>query len=336
MRKGSLFPLLGVFFSFATTVLIVFTLIGSIKPVAVLSDIYFMKLDAKNLGSDIIPSYPRLSDADTQKLHQFEYYTVGLWGYCWSTSKETVGCTKASGRYHFALVDIVYKTLGYFVTVNAPGNLADNDSKIQAMSQSLIILYIVAGAFALALFILSIVSIVKASRGQGRVLRVITALISLITFALTLVSSAVALGLYLYIKENINDHHSVIASIGRTGFGISWGSALAGLLAFICTLISICTAPRKNAASSIPEKQPFLDTAPPPPVSFTNTQYPPSVAGGNSGYYNPPPQSNHGGADMFNNNYTSYHGAHGHSGSMSNEPMFIQPTYYDQHGGVRN
>lgn len=334
MHKGSLFPLLGAIFSFATTVLIVFTLIGSIKPVAVLEDIYFLKLDSANISTDIVPSLKEMSSDDDNKLHKYDSYTIGLWGYCYSSSNETVGCTDPSTSYHFALVDIIYDTLGYFVTVKSPGNLDDTNTKIQTMSKSLVAIYIVSVGCAFVTLVLGIISIFR-----NRVVRTITAVLAFIAFAATLVASAVATGLYLYIREQFNkDSSSIPATLGKVGFGISWGATLASLFAFIFASTSMCFARRNAGSSAIPEKQPFLEPAPIDPVpgfsSPQQYQYAPtnsSVSG--SGYHNPSVQ-NHGSTghpDIFSN-YSSYHG---HSASMSNEPQFIQPTYYDHQGEAR-
>lgn len=302
MRQAALFPLLGAFFSFAAVALLIFILIGSIQPKTLLKDIYFLKLDAQHLGTDLVPSLASLSDGDKTNLQQFSTITVGLWNYCWWNSNGIVGCTDQSVHFNFALVDVVHKSLGFFVPVNSPGSIAENSSKIETMSKFMIALFIAAIALAVISFAMGIVSVQK-----FRLFRTITALLLLLAFAAALVASALTTGLYLYMKNQFNDGpSSVVASLGRVGMGIAWGSALAGLLGFIFAAISICTHSR-HSDRGIPEKQPFLGDN-----QIDQAYQQPPVPYGNS-----PP-------DMFAN--------HGHSGSLTNEPQFIQPTYYDRDG----
>lgn len=290
-------PIVTVVFSFAGLALLLFTLIGSIKNDVVLRDIYFLKLNTTNLSTDVIPKLESLSSNDKTKLAEFETITVGLWSYCWGNATGTLGCSDTSARFHFSLSDIFYKALGYFVTVDSPGNLSDNNTKILNMNRSMIALYIVAISFSFITFALAIVSVMK-----FKLIRTITALTAFFAFAGSLISSAVATGLYLYVKEQFQDNNSSIsASLGRVAQGLSWGSALAGLVAFITSVVSICTTRRQKNTEVAYEKQPFLESD-----GMEGGVYPPPVAGSH------PP-------DMF-----SYH-----SGHASNEPQFIQPTYYD-------
>lgn len=299
MRQAALFPLLGAFFSFAALALLVFVLIGSIQPKTLLKDIYFFKLDAQNLGTDLVPSLATLSDGDKANLQQFSTITVGLWNYCWWNSDGIVGCTDPSAHFNFALVDVVHKSLGFFVPVNSPGSIADNSSKIETMSKSTIALFIAGIGLAAISLLMGIISVKK-----FRLIRTITALLLFLAFAASLVASALATGLYLYMKNQYDDGPtSVVASLGRVGLGIAWGSALAGLLGFIFASIGICTHSRRGDRA-MPEKQPFLDDN----QMDLSYQQPPAP------YSNSPP-------DMFAN--------HGHSGSLTKEPQFIQPTYYD-------
>lgn len=308
MRAGVLFPLLGAFFSFASLVLLLFTLIGSIQPHAVLKDIYFLKLNTANISTDVVPSLSNNTASKAALLNQYEFVTIGLWGYCHSNSTEVIGCSKPSAHYHFALVDVIYSALGVWTSVSAPGNLADNDSKIQTMSKTALALFIAAIALTLVSFILCVVSIKK-----HRLIRTIAALVSFLAFVLALIAPALALAVYLYIKDQFNNNNSsVVASIGRTGMGIAWGAALASLLAFTFSSIAICTASR-DVRSTTPEKQPFLHED--VPLNPEISMYQPSAV--------TPYGAGHQAPDMFAN--------HGHMANTTTEPQFIQPTYYGHH-----
>jgi hypothetical protein len=318
MQTYSLCPLLGVFFSFASMVLLIFILIGNIRPVRVLQDIYFLKLTTEGLTSQIIPSLASLSSTDVNKLKEITQYTVGLWNFCYGNTQEITTCANTAGDYHFALVDIVYEILGVWTMVTSPGNLDSNNDKILTMSKAIIGLYV--AAVALSFFTIVFGSL---SLRRQRLFRVFTALLSFLALVATLAASAVATGLYLYIKQTLNDNQdSLYASLGRVAFGISWGAGLSALIAFIFTTVATCLLPERRAGFSSPtsEKQPFLVSetsyqAPPLPNTIND---PATVGLYQNNNYNGTPN------DMFSNN-NNYH--------SSNDNQFVQPTHYNNHSG---
>lgn len=318
METYNLCPLLGVFFSFASMVLLIFILIGNIRPVRVLEDIYFLKLTTDGLTSQIIPDLAGFSSAEVNKLQEITQYTIGLWNFCYGNTQEITTCANTAGDYHFALVDIVYEVLGVWTTVTSPGNLDSNNDKILSMSKAIIGLYV--AAIALSFFTTIFGSL---SLNRQRLFRVLTALLSFLALVVTLAASAVATGLYLYIRQTINDNQdSLYASIGRVAFGISWGAGLSALIAFIITTVATCILPERNSDFTSPksEKQPFLTSetsyqAPPLPSTMND----PATVGLYQNDYNGAPD------DMFSNNNNNYHSA--------NHNQFVQPTHYNNHPG---
>lgn len=313
MHNYSICPLLGVFFSFASVVLLAFILIGNIRPVRVLREIYFLQLTTDGLNSEIIPGINSLPESSVSKLRDVTQYTVGLWNFCYGNKEEITNCAKVTGSYHFALVDIFYDILGIWVTVVSPGDLDNNNNKIQTMSKTMLGLYLAGIVLSFLTLVFGFMSIRK-----RRLFRVFTALLSFLALVVILVASALATGLYLYIKNTLNDNQDGIdAHLGCIAFGISWAAGLSSLIAFMFTVVATCILPERSDAldSPAPEKQPFLVSETSYQAPLPNTIQDPATVGL---YHNTNYNSNPN--DMFSNN-NNYHPA--------NDNQFVHATHYN-------
>ncbi|KAK0666300.1 SUR7/PalI family-domain-containing protein [Cercophora samala] len=116
-------------------VFLVLVLIGNTYPKAVISDIYFFRLDL----SDIIPlSVPnaRLINSIAQSIGLHDFYQVGLWNFCEGFINEGITyCSKPESLYWFNPVEILMNELLAGATIALPTEIITILSILQITSQ---------------------------------------------------------------------------------------------------------------------------------------------------------------------------------------------------------
>lgn len=272
MRKhaGLYFLLPGAFFSLVTGILVLLIILSSVTHTSVLRNLYFLKVDISNLGTDVVPALDSLSDSEKAQVHKIKFFTVGLWGYCsWSSDSTIEYCSRPEARYHFNLQDMILKIVGIFLKVNQPGNLAEKTDTVITLSKIMNAFYavgIIAGFSALIYGLISI--------PRYRTSKVITTVLAFASFVGCLIASVILGFMFNGIRDEINDgRDSIKASLGKPLNGMAFATVATSLLALVMYLISICKTPRKSSYEE--EKRPFLADVP-----LTNTTN-----------YEPPPQN---------------------------------------------
>lgn len=272
MRKhaGLYFVFPGAFFSLVTGILVLLIILSSVSHSSVLRNLYFLKVDISNLGTDVVPALDSLSDSEKAQLHKIKFFTVGLWGYCsWSSDSTIEYCSKPEAKYHFNLQDMILKIVGIFLQVNQPGDLAEKTDAIITLSKVMNAFYalgMVAGFIALIYGLISI--------PRFRTSKVITTILAFVSFVGCLIGSAIIGFMFNNIRDEINDgRDSIKASLGKPLSGMAFATVATSFIAFLLYSISICKTPRKSNYEE--EKRPFLADVP-----LTNTTN-----------YEPPPQN---------------------------------------------
>ncbi|KAK9238372.1 actin cortical patch SUR7/pH-response regulator pali [Lipomyces kononenkoae] len=236
------FPL---FFTLAALVLTIFVIIGNLENNAVLSKLYFMRLNTQHLSvtvdgnnfaaTSVDPSFPG-------------FFQVGLWNYCEGTVSDNVyavtNCTATHGLFYFNPLSVIEDRLGVGTIANVPSQVTSALQAAKAISYVMIILYCISAIVTAVEFITGLFCF---SSG------ICTVLASLPPLACLVVATALSTALYFVEAQAFNDANNVLGTTASTNtitFGIAWAAVAAAVLATIFWCFSFCCAPIRDRRKS--------------------------------------------------------------------------------------
>lgn len=99
------------FCTFVSIVFSILVLIGNIRDVRILNDMYFLRIDVSNVIPRSIPNAV-LVNSIAQSLGLRDFYQVGLWNYCEGYNGQGVTyCSPPKAMYSFNPVEILLSQL---------------------------------------------------------------------------------------------------------------------------------------------------------------------------------------------------------------------------------
>lgn len=268
------FPMLG---TIASIVLTLVVILGGVRNVSVLRDLYFFKLDLSHITSKTIVGDTGLSNVvstsviDTaiqealKQLNISSFYTAALWGYCNGESSvvnsanvtNVTSCSHPEPLWWLNVQEILNDSLkGNNVQIKLPSELTDYNPTIEAASKAMFICYLVS----ICVLFLGFIAGCFAFHSRGG--SCCAGLITLVGAIASLLASGISTGLYTVIRNTINNNTSeygLVASLNTTMLGLTWGATVAAIWAFVWWILTICCGSTRKSYE--PEKEPFIQTA---------------------------------------------------------------------------
>lgn len=253
-RTRKIFTLLSSFFLFCSVIFMILVEIANTSNMAVLRDIYFIKLNLTNIFPISVPNGTLLNSiARTLGLHDF--YQVGLWNFCEGYNNEGVtNCSKPQTLYWFNPVQILLNellagatsefsndttTMFPFLTpqsVALPAELVNILSLIKTVSH-LMFGFFLAGT-CLAFVMIFISPLIVRSRWLAFVIGIFTFIAALLITA----GAVIATVMFIIFKNALTSQTDVNigATIGVTMFALMWTAAACAIFAFVIQLCLMC------------------------------------------------------------------------------------------------
>ncbi|KAF5092257.1 hypothetical protein D0Z00_004670 [Geotrichum galactomycetum] len=272
------FPMIG---NLAAIILSLVVILGGVRNVSVLRDLYFFKLDLSHVTSKAIVGDSGLSSVvstsliDTaiqealSALNISSFYTAALWGYCEGDISSTnatnvTACSHPEALWWLDVQKILDESLSSTsVNITLPSELTDYNPTIEAASKAMFICYLVS----IIVLFLGLIAGGFAFHSRGG--SCCAGLITLVGAVASLIASGIATGLYIVIRNAINDNTSeygLVASLNSTMMGLTWGATVAAIWAFVWWILTICCGSTRKSYE--PEKEPFIQTAYIPPRGY--------------------------------------------------------------------
>lgn len=286
-------PYIGTLAAFLLSLMVV---LGQIRT-NVLPGVYFLRVNLANLTANgtlslISSGNTNIDNSIVSIVDQLieannplpEFFDTSLWNYCYgnfsTTNKDSnnflthaegaqlVYCSDPKAMYWFNASEILKDTINnssataasksvLTTAINAATNIDDVKNymgTMQAVSKASFVCYIVA----LGLLFLTLLFGIFTCHSRG--VTCCTALLSFLSLAMVLVSAGLVTGMYMVIRNLINNHlnsFGISASLSSQAMGFAWGSAVAALWGTIWWLFAICcgSTGRKELSE---EKEPFI------------------------------------------------------------------------------
>jgi hypothetical protein len=265
------FPMIG---NLAAIILSLVVILGGVRNINVLRDLYFFKLDLSHITSKAIvgntglPSIVSTSLIDSaiqqtlSALNISSFYTAALWGYCEGDVSSTnatnvTSCSHPEALWWLDVQKILDESLSSTsVKITLPSQLTDYNPTIEAASKAMFICYLVS----IIVLFLGLIAGCFAFHSRGG--SCCAGIITLVGAIASLLASGIATGLYIVIRNAINDNTSeygLVASLNTTMMGLTWGATVAAIWAFVWWILTICCGSTRKSYE--PEKEPFIQTA---------------------------------------------------------------------------
>ncbi|KAK3301321.1 SUR7/PalI family-domain-containing protein [Chaetomium fimeti] len=220
-------------------IFLVLVLIGNTHPRAVLSGIYFFKLDL----ADIIPtSVPNASliNSIAQSIGLHDFYQVGLWNFCEGYINTGITfCSEPTTLYWFNPVEILMNELLSGATIALPTDVITILDVLRITSQIMFGFFLTAAVLAFLMVLLSPLAV--SSRWWSLPLAVVSFLEMMLILAASIVGSVISIA-FKYAAEaqkELNIHAEVGVRMFvfmwlATGFSI-WAFAVHSGMGCCCT-----------------------------------------------------------------------------------------------------
>ncbi|KAK0638754.1 SUR7/PalI family-domain-containing protein [Cercophora newfieldiana] len=241
VRKGfAISASISYFLSFVFLILII---IGNTYPRAVLSDIYFFKLDL----ADIIPtSVPNASliNSIAQSIGLHDFYQVGLWNFC--EGYEGVGitfCSKPQNLYWFNPVEILMSELLAGATIALPTEIITILDVLRITSNLMFGFFLTGAVLTFVLIFLSPLAI--RSRWWSMPLSIAAFIANVLVGAATIIGSVISFAFKFAAtaQSDLNIH----AYVGVRMFVFMWLAAGFALYSFLVHAgMGCCCASRRD------------------------------------------------------------------------------------------
>ena len=269
-------PFLG---TIASVVLTLLVILGSTRNINVLNDLYFFKLDLSSVTTKTISGLDQTGISSTlideavraalSELGIADFYTAGLWGYCEgsidsSNATNVTACSTPEAMWWMDVQKILDDSINNTsVNITLPSDLTAYNGTIKTASNAMFILYII------AICVLFIAFFAGCFAFHSRGASCCAALITLVGLIASLLSSGIATGMYIAIRNIVNDNASeygLVASTNHTMLGLTWGATAAALCAFVGWILTICYGFTRKSRG--PEKEPFIGYVPLPDAKY--------------------------------------------------------------------
>lgn len=219
--------------------------LGSTKSTSPLNDIYFIRMDLKDLSLGAVDKDSKLDALDkglkiakdAGKLHDF--YTVGLWNHCYGQYKndkyEVQKCTEKKAKYWFDPVEVW--DLPDQVEDLFPKSLDKGLTSYRRVAKWLFIAYVIAFVANVVQLLIGITAIF--SRWGSFATTIVGGVASLFTILASVTASALYGILTGAIKGGLKDL-KITASMGGRMFAITWIAVAFTVAAGIFWIFSVC------------------------------------------------------------------------------------------------
>ena len=272
------FPMIG---NLAAIILTLVVILGGVRNVNVLRDLYFFKLDLSHITSKALVGETGLSSIvstslidsaihDTlSALNISDFYTAALWGYCEggvasNNATNVTSCSHPEALWWLDVQKILDESLSSTsVNITLPSELTDYNPTIEAASKAMFICYLVS----IIVLFLGLIAGGFAFHSRGG--SCCAGIITLVGAIASVLASGIATGLYIVIRNTINNNTSeygLVASINSTMMGLTWGATVAAIWGFVWWILTICCGSTRKSYE--PEKEPFIQTAYAPPHGY--------------------------------------------------------------------
>lgn len=287
------FPYLG---TLAALILSLLAVLGQIRT-NVLPGSYFLRVNLSNLttagtvnlissgNSNIDKSVVTIVDQIINSNNPLPpFYDTALWNYCYgnythstkdsknflmhASGAELTYCSDPRAMYWFNASEILQSTIQdskisdsaktvLSQAITAATNIDEVRNymgTMEAVSKASFVCYIIS----LCLLALTLIFGLFTFRSRG--FTCCTALLSFLSLAFTVVSAGLVTGMYIVIRNLINQHlssYGITANISSQTMGFVWGAAVAALWGTVWWIITICCG--STGRKEVPEeKQPFI------------------------------------------------------------------------------
>ncbi|RPB06661.1 hypothetical protein P167DRAFT_540652 [Morchella conica CCBAS932] len=235
---------------FCTLVSIVFSilvLIGNIRDVRILNDMYFLRIDVSNVIPRSIPNAV-LVNSIAQSLGLRDFYQVGLWNYCEGYNGQGVTyCSPPKAMYSFNPVEILLSQLLDGATIAMPATITDALAIVKMASHWMFASYII--GICLAVITLSIGWIDIFTRWNS----LVTGLISLSSALFTTIAAAISTALFVVFQKVFEDQpdFNIHGDLGTHMFIFMWMASAFAILTFTLHAAMCCCTTSQRRAKKI-------------------------------------------------------------------------------------
>ncbi|KAF5103426.1 hypothetical protein DV451_001460 [Geotrichum candidum] len=269
------FPMIG---NLAAIILTLIVILGGVRNVNVLRDLYFFKLDLSHITSKTLVGETGLSSVvstslidsaiqDTlSALNISNFYTAALWGYCEgdvasNNATNVTSCSHPEALWWLDVQKILDESLNSTsVNITLPSQLTDYNPTIETASKLMFICYFIS----IIVLFLGLIAGCFAFHSRGG--SCCASIITLVGAIASVIASGTATGLYFVTRNFVNNttsEYGLVASVNSTMMGLTWGATIAAIWAFVWWILTICCGSTRKSYE--PEKEPFIQTAYAPP-----------------------------------------------------------------------